>query len=128
MFSIHLDNMSSLNVIERSRSAEGEQKSPYALDNNKKYIPTPQFSPINIHRQRSTSATSDSDDSSLDLKTKEQENEKYSSRFMREKKFYKQKTTNNPLQSNKQGYLNKFINCFRRTIVNRVDRLNYKNK
>jgi hypothetical protein len=130
MFLIHLDNISSLNVIEGPQSAEGAEKPLNTSHHNKKCMSTPQFSPINIHRQRSTSVTSDSDDSSLDPKIQEQENDKHSSRFMTEKKdkFYRQKPTTIPLQLEKQGYLNKFMNCFRRRIVNRVDQLNYKNK
>jgi len=105
MFLIHLDNISSLNVIEGPQSAEGEEKPLNTSHHNKKYMSTPQFSPIDIHRQRSTSLTKEKKD-----------------------KFYRQKPTTIPLQLDKQGYLNKFMNCFRRTIVNRVDQLNYKNK
>jgi len=125
IFSIHLDNISLLNVIEGPQSAEGEKNIINPLDNNKKDLSTPHFSSINTYRQRSTSATSDSDDLPLFPKTK-----KHSSRSMsrKKRKFYSQEITSIPLQSNKQGYFNKFMHCFRRMPVNRIDQSAYQNK
>jgi hypothetical protein len=65
IFSIHLDNLSLLNVIEGPQSAEGVKRSINASDSTKKYIPTSNLSPKNTHQQRSTSATSVTEDSSL---------------------------------------------------------------
>jgi len=113
-------------VIEGPLSAEGEKNTINTLDNNnKKDLSTSKFPPINTYSQRSTSATSNSDDSALFPKPK-----KHSSRSMtrKKRKFYRQKTTSIPLQSNKQGYFNKFMNCFRRSNVNRMNQFEYKNK
>jgi hypothetical protein len=108
-----------VNVIEEPQSTEGEKSTINTLDNtNKKNVSTSKFPLINTYRQRSTSATSNSDNSALFPKSK-----KHSFRSMtRQKmKFYSRKTTSRPLQSNKQGYFNKFMNCFRRLNVNRMN-------
>ncbi|CAF1248665.1 unnamed protein product [Rotaria sordida] len=124
------DNISLLNVIEGPKSTEGENKTINMLYNNKKYISTPNCVPINTERHQSTSAISVSNDSPLFLKAKKQKTNKQLSQSItrKERKRCSQQVTDSPLQSNKQGYFNKFTSCFRRSIVNRIDRLEYKNK
>ncbi|CAF3554435.1 unnamed protein product [Rotaria sordida] len=129
-YQTHVNNISLLNVIEGPKSTEGENKTINILDNNKKYISTPNCIPINTERHQSTSAISVSNDSPLFLKAKKQKTNKQLSQSItrKERKRCSQQVTDSPLQSNKQGYFNKFTSCFRRSIVNRIDRLEYKNK
>jgi hypothetical protein len=109
-----------MHIIEGPQSAEGEENTIHSsIINHQKDISTPHFSPINTYRQQSTSATSNSDDSPVFPQTK-----KHSSRSMTNKKrmFYNQETS---IQANQQGYFKKLMNCFRRKIVNRVDRFEH---
>ncbi|CAF0819126.1 unnamed protein product [Rotaria sp. Silwood1] len=124
------DDISLLNVIERRKSAERENETISILDNNKKYMSTPNCVSINTERQRSSSATSVSNHSPLFLKTKKQNNNKHLSQSIKRKKrkCCSQQITNRPLQSNRQGYFKKFMSCFRRSVVNRINRLEYHNK
>jgi hypothetical protein len=122
-FSIHLDHISLIHVIEEPQSAEGEENTIHSsILNHHKDTSTPHFSPINTYRQQSTSATSNSGDSPLFPKTK-----KHSSRSITHKNrvFYNQETSPIGIQANQQGYFKKFMNCFRRKIVNRVDRFEH---
>jgi hypothetical protein len=119
-FSIHLDHISLIHIIEGPQSAEDEENTIHSsIRDHQKDTSTPHFSPINTYRQQSTSATSNSDDSPVFPQTK-----KHSSRSMTNKKrmFYNQETS---IQANQQGYFKKLMNCFRRKIVNRVDRFEH---
>jgi hypothetical protein len=122
-FCIHLDDLSGLNMVERSQSAEDEKRTAIPSEiSYKKDTSTPQFSSINTYRQQSTSATSTNDNLSLLVKTK-----KYSSQSVkdRKRKLYTRETDSKPFQSNSQGYFHKLMNCFRRT---NIDRSKYENK
>jgi hypothetical protein len=90
-FSIHLDHISLIHIIEGPQSAEDEENTIHSsIRDHQKDTSTPHFSPINTYRQQSTSATSNSDDSPVFPQTK-----KHSSRSMTNKKrmFYNQETS-----------------------------------
>lgn len=123
ILSIHLDELSVLNIVQGSQSMEGEKRTATPSEiSYKKDTSTPQFSSINTYRQQSTSATNDNDNLSLLVTTK-----KHSSRSIkdRKRKLYTRETDSKPFQSNSQGYFHKLMNCFRRT---NIDRSRYENK
>ncbi|UJR28196.1 hypothetical protein I4U23_009447 [Adineta vaga] len=105
------DHILSLKVIEGPKSEEGEKKILNISNNDENSLSKPYLLSINTQKQQSTSATCESN-ASLSLV-----------QFLQQKQdnLNNYKTMNASSQLQKRGYLKKFMNCLRRTMINRTD-------